>query len=196
MFENRSAKDVVEDGERAPLGVVIATVAGTLALGGMLGIVSIGTMNGMRNNAIENVRAQIMAGEASQIEATADDGTSGDDGSAQAGHLGTDGKGAVDAQGNPVDGGSEGDAKGTDGSSGVDDVVDSSVSVDGGGSSGGPSSSADAVYDVQWGDTLSDISRRFGVSVDEIATANGIWDPNLIYADSSLKIPRAARGGK
>lgn len=45
-------------------------------------------------------------------------------------------------------------------------------------------------WDVEWGDTLSDISRQTGVSVQEIANINEIQNPNLIYAGSSLKIKR------
>lgn len=39
------------------------------------------------------------------------------------------------------------------------------------------------------GETLSGISGRFGVSVAEIAAANGIADPNLIIAGSLLTVP-------
>lgn len=45
------------------------------------------------------------------------------------------------------------------------------------------------VYVIQPGDTLTDISRAFGYSVDDIANKNGIRDVNLIYANSSLRIP-------
>lgn len=45
------------------------------------------------------------------------------------------------------------------------------------------------VYDIQWGDTLSDISRMFGRSVDSIAEYNHIQNVNLIYAESSIVIP-------
>lgn len=44
------------------------------------------------------------------------------------------------------------------------------------------------VYDVNWGDTLSGISRLTGVSVDELAQLNHIANPNLIYSGSSIKI--------
>lgn len=46
------------------------------------------------------------------------------------------------------------------------------------------------VHDITWGDTLSAISREYGVSVDAIATANGIWDVDLIYDGSSIIIPQ------
>lgn len=45
------------------------------------------------------------------------------------------------------------------------------------------------IYEIAYGDTLSDISRKTGVSVERIAEANGIVDVNRIYAGSSLVIP-------
>lgn len=44
-------------------------------------------------------------------------------------------------------------------------------------------------YKVQKGDTLSAIGRKYGVSYQEIAKANGISNPDLIYAGSTLVIP-------
>jgi LysM repeat protein len=44
-------------------------------------------------------------------------------------------------------------------------------------------------YVVQRGDTLNSIAQKFGVSWVEIAEANGIVNPNLIYAGQVLKIP-------
>lgn len=44
-------------------------------------------------------------------------------------------------------------------------------------------------YVVQRGDTLNSIGRKFDVSWVEIAEANGIVNPNLIYAGQVLKIP-------
>jgi LysM repeat protein len=44
-------------------------------------------------------------------------------------------------------------------------------------------------YTVQWGDTLSSIGRRFGVSVDAIVSANGLANPNFIYVGQVLTIP-------
>lgn len=46
-------------------------------------------------------------------------------------------------------------------------------------------------YRVQWGDTLSKIAARFGVSIQSIVTANNISNPNLIYADQILQIPES-----
>jgi hypothetical protein len=48
---------------------------------------------------------------------------------------------------------------------------------------------ADTVYVVQRGDTLYSISRRFGVSMWEIARLNGIADVNRIWAGQVLRIP-------
>ena len=45
------------------------------------------------------------------------------------------------------------------------------------------------VYTIQEGDTLTRLSAAFGFSVDELANFNKIRDVNLIYADSSLRIP-------
>jgi putative chitinase len=44
-------------------------------------------------------------------------------------------------------------------------------------------------YVVQRGDTLNKIGQKFGVSWIEIAEANGLVNPNLIYAGQILKIP-------
>jgi len=47
----------------------------------------------------------------------------------------------------------------------------------------------DPVYIVQSGDTLSVIAVRFGVSVDEIISANSLSDPNALSEGMQLKIP-------
>jgi LysM repeat protein len=45
------------------------------------------------------------------------------------------------------------------------------------------------VYEVQAGDTLSKIAKRYGVTVGEIVEANNISDPNLIWVGQKLIIP-------
>jgi len=45
------------------------------------------------------------------------------------------------------------------------------------------------VHIVQWGENLTLIARRYGVSVTAIVQANGIANPNYIYAGQRLVIP-------
>jgi lysozyme len=42
---------------------------------------------------------------------------------------------------------------------------------------------------VRYGETLSSIGRLYGVNAYAIARANGIWNPNRIYAGQVLLIP-------
>jgi LysM repeat protein len=45
-------------------------------------------------------------------------------------------------------------------------------------------------YTIQKGDTLSDISKRFGVPIDDIMLNNSkIKDKNKIYAGDTIDIP-------
>lgn len=45
------------------------------------------------------------------------------------------------------------------------------------------------IYRIAWGDTLCKLSRAFNYSVQELAGFNQIPNPNLIYAESMLRIP-------
>ncbi len=45
------------------------------------------------------------------------------------------------------------------------------------------------VYQVHRGDTLSGIARRYGVSAQALAHANGLRNPHRIYAGQRLHIP-------
>jgi LysM repeat protein len=54
---------------------------------------------------------------------------------------------------------------------------------------------ADTIYVVQPGDTLFKISLKFNVSMQAIMAANGIANPNLIYAGQRLVIPGAGSPG-
>ncbi|MDE3088563.1 MAG: LysM peptidoglycan-binding domain-containing protein [Chloroflexota bacterium] len=51
---------------------------------------------------------------------------------------------------------------------------------------------ASSVYEVEPGDTLAGIARRFGVSVFELMRVNHIFNPNFIFAEMRLLVPRAA----
>lgn len=52
------------------------------------------------------------------------------------------------------------------------------------------------VYKIKSGDTLSSIAKTYGTTVSALQQANGIQNPNLIYAGSTLKIPGSASSGK
>ena len=45
------------------------------------------------------------------------------------------------------------------------------------------------VHVVRWGETLSSIARRYGTCVQGIVRANGLWNPNYIWAGQRLTIP-------
>ena len=53
-------------------------------------------------------------------------------------------------------------------------------------SSGGGGGS-DGTYVVQSGDTLSSIAAETGTTVEELASSNGIEDPNLLYAGQTIR---------
>src|SRR5574341_2411998 len=48
------------------------------------------------------------------------------------------------------------------------------------------------IYVVQPGDTLPSIARRYGLGAADLAKANGLINPNLIYVGQSLVIPTTA----
>ncbi len=53
---------------------------------------------------------------------------------------------------------------------------------------GGVQQSESVYYTVKLGDTLSGIASRYGVSVQQIVSLNGISNPNLIYPGQKFKI--------
>ncbi len=55
--------------------------------------------------------------------------------------------------------------------------------------SASPAQQTTTTYVVQWGDTLYSISLRFNTTVQAIASANNISNPNLIFAGQTLVIP-------
>jgi len=50
-------------------------------------------------------------------------------------------------------------------------------------------------YTIQSGDTLSQIAAKSGTTVDALAKANGIANPNMIFAGQTLTIPGSGGGG-
>lgn len=52
--------------------------------------------------------------------------------------------------------------------------------------------SAQTIYVVQAGDTLSSIALRYGLTTAELATTNGLMNPNLIYVGLKLIIPASS----
>lgn len=58
------------------------------------------------------------------------------------------------------------------------------------------SSAAEDTVTVAAGDTLFGIARRYGISWEQVAEANGLTAPNQIYAGQVLKIPADAPGPK
>lgn len=60
--------------------------------------------------------------------------------------------------------------------------------------SAAPNANCQANYTVVWGDTLAKIGARYGVPYMQIANANNIANPNLIYAGQSLCIPGSSDG--
>lgn len=65
----------------------------------------------------------------------------------------------------------------------------SGTSSGGSGSSSGSASGSGGGHAVSQGDTLSAIAARLGTTIAALAAVNGIANPNLIYAGSSLKAP-------
>lgn len=54
---------------------------------------------------------------------------------------------------------------------------------------------AGSIYYVSWGDTLTGIALRHGVSVEAILRHNGLANPEMIYVGQPLIIPNQAYGG-
>ena len=57
-----------------------------------------------------------------------------------------------------------------------------------------PPPSGDCTYTIQRGDTLSAIAIRFNTTVATLSAANGITNPNLIFAGQVLKVPCGTGG--
>jgi len=57
---------------------------------------------------------------------------------------------------------------------------------------GSPETQGTRVHVVQWGETLGIIAPRYGVTVSAIVQANGLSNPNYIYAGQTLLTPGGA----
>lgn len=55
--------------------------------------------------------------------------------------------------------------------------------------SGGDHSCGKILYQIQSGDTLSEIAAKYSTTVQKLATFNHISNPNLIYAGTTIRIP-------
>ena len=53
---------------------------------------------------------------------------------------------------------------------------------------GGGGSTGHEYYTIQPGDTLSGISAKFGTSISQLCAWNGISNPNLIYANQTIRV--------
>jgi membrane-bound lytic murein transglycosylase D len=53
----------------------------------------------------------------------------------------------------------------------------------------------DIFYEVEWGDTLSEIARRYRTTVSELMVMNELEDPRRVRAGTSLRVSSAAAGG-
>ena len=69
------------------------------------------------------------------------------------------------------------------------DYASKAGSVPSGNSSSGSASSAEQVYTVKAGDTLSKIAAKFGTTYQKLASYNGIANPNKINVGQKIKIP-------
>jgi LysM repeat protein len=54
---------------------------------------------------------------------------------------------------------------------------------------GAPESQGPVIHVVQWGETLAAIALRHGISLTALVQANGLTNPNFIYAGQRLTIP-------
>lgn len=76
----------------------------------------------------------------------------------------------------------------------LNDAIDAASSTTSSSSSDTSSGGGETVYTVVKGDTLSGIAAKYGTTYQEIAKANGIKNPNLIYPGQQFKIPGTGGG--
>ncbi len=56
-------------------------------------------------------------------------------------------------------------------------------------------SGGQTIHIVERGETLGSIAAMYGVSVQALASANGIWNPNIVWAGMRLVIPYGGNPG-
>lgn len=205
------AADSVGSASGAVNGVVGSTALvaglGTLAAGALMVALTMGTMSDIKNGAQSRMDAALAAKAAELVEAedTDSEATSGHTrkGMTEIGSADSDTDDGTEDSETSDDSSKKGSNKGSENqASGVDDTTSVGVSqaadvhldrssLDGTfiDADGNLYRRVGSIWDVQWGDTLSGISRQTGVSVDAIAQENNIQDVDLIYADSSIAIP-------
>lgn len=175
----------------ATAGVLGALLLGGLAVGGTSAIqqMAAGPAPAASTAAPDDEAQETTGpGEADGTDATAAPGQDADGDEATASPE--PGTGEEGSEQEPSDQGSG--AEQEQGSSGTEEETTSSTQHPG--HPGDPGwweydAAGEVVHFVQWGDTLSLISREYLVSVNQIAWYNGIEDVNVIYADSVLRIP-------
>jgi LysM repeat protein len=74
------------------------------------------------------------------------------------------------------------------------DLLYAGQSLDIPGGSGGAGGATSVTYAIQDGDNLSGIADRFGLTLDALADANGIDNPNSIFVGQVLQIPLQTSG--
>ncbi len=67
--------------------------------------------------------------------------------------------------------------------------VDTSADVDAPTDAPAVAPAFDQEYKIVWGDTLNKLAQRFGTTVEALAEANGIENPDLIYAGDTIRVP-------
>jgi LysM repeat protein len=56
-----------------------------------------------------------------------------------------------------------------------------------------PTATPEGIYVIEAGDTLSELAERFNTTVDDLAAANGLTDPNALQPGQTLIIPSQIR---
>lgn len=175
----------------------LVAIIGTLAAGALMIGLTAGTMSSLKSGAQARLDSALAARAAAVEPAEESDGEDSATGSRKHVESAVDNSDHDDA----VDGSVADDQAKPAGESGVDSSTSVGVSQSGGDnlreasdgtlidSEGNLYRRVGTIYDIEWGDTLSGISRDTGVSVDAIAQENDIRDVDLIYADSSITIP-------